>query len=90
MIIWRIIRSITLGMVHLVVPPIRYWTVYHNGHRRVLTVRQRCNPGVEKNYQTCGVVTLDGPHETQDEAVRRLAFWQAQYRTHAKPLYRNQ
>lgn len=66
-------------IAHLFVPPLRYWTVYHNGHKRLMTIRQRFNPGVEKTYTSWGVVTLDGPHETQDEAVRRLAFWRAQY-----------
>lgn len=58
--------------------PLRYWTVYHNGHERMMTIRQRLHPGVENNYTRLGLVTVDGPHKTQEEAAQRLAFWRMQ------------
>ena len=66
-------------LIGLFLPPLHYWTVFHNGHERIITIRQRLHPGVEKTWTSLGVVTLDGPHDTQDEAVRRLTFWRAQY-----------
>lgn len=79
-VLWSVITAPMFWLINLVLPPLRYWTIYHNGHKRIITIKQRFHPGVEKNFDTMGVITLDGPHKTQDEAARRLAFWQAQYR----------
>lgn len=67
------------ALAAVICPPIRYWVVYHNVHRRTMVIRQRRHPGVEKELMSSGVVTLDGPFEYQEDAVQRLTFWNYQY-----------
>lgn len=59
--------------------PIRFWVIRHNGLKRIVVVRQRFKPPVEE-YTTIGMICLDGPFSTQEDAARSLAFWRQQYR----------
>lgn len=70
---------------------LRYWLVYHNSYDGLLVVRQRRYPGNEAYSSRCGMITLDGPFDSTDEAARSLAFWILQYGDKAKrPKVRNQ
>lgn len=66
-------------LVAWIIPPMSYWVIYHNSHQRIMVVRRRFSPGVERSYCTIGVITLDGPFLDQEDAVRRMAFWKVQY-----------
>ena len=61
----------------------RYWVVQHSAFGGILVIRQRFHPS-----HTEGVVALDGPFDTTDDAARSLAFWIRQYPDTTRPRRR--
>lgn len=59
---------------------IRYWVIYHNPHKRIVVVRSRLKPGNAYDFSELGTLCLDGPFDSQEDAVHALNFWRAQYR----------
>jgi hypothetical protein len=62
---------------------LKFWVVFHNGMQKMVVIKQRLAPWTEKTYTTMGVVLLDGPFDSDEDAARSLGFWQRQY---SKPL----
>ena len=64
-----------------ILPPYRYW-VGLNGVGRMFVQRDRTNPAGFCTYNPNDIKTLlDGPFNTQEDAVNALEFWRHQYTT---------
>ena len=58
---------------------LRYWLVFHNGHRRLMVIRQRFAPTADSWLASIGLIAIDGPFDTNEDAAQSLAFWSANY-----------
>lgn len=61
-------------------PPFRYWLTWNNPKSQLLITKSRFAPdndGVGYNFH--GSILIDGPFESQEEAVHALTFWRLQY-----------
>lgn len=59
---------------------LRYWVIWSNTKSQMIVAKSRLSPGNDGlHYSTLGVITLDGPFDSQEDAVRALHFWHMQY-----------